>query len=146
MKYCLTIIYLTLSASLYAQAPLEGTWLRVQDETASDEEIFASNRIEIFQKDGKWVGVYIEVSEGARDYGYQIGQIKWKNIRKAGKKGFKCQLLLTDPDDFENPKLYKRLKAKMILEEKQGILFIRFDEWAGDGDRQKFIRVEDNPS
>lgn len=146
MKHLFIILSLLYSAQLFAQSALAGVWQRVQDESATDTEIFAGNRIEVTKVDGKWVGIFLDVSPDASAYGYKPGQIKWKNIKKAGKKGFKCALLLTDPEDFEDPTLYKRLKANMILIESDDVLFIRFDEWYGDGDKQKFIRIEDNPS
>jgi len=62
--------------------PLIGRWVRDIHAEELTKEIFKGNMIEVFQKNSNLNGILISISSITESYGYNLGDVKWKNIEK----------------------------------------------------------------
>lgn len=135
-------VFLLFNTCLFAQQELEGTWKRVQDEATNEEEFFEGNILEVQLEDAKFIGKLIQLVPDAKQYGYKVGQVKWKNFQKIAADKYLIDLLLMDVDDNFEFKEVVYLKANLTLIDADTIK-IRIGDHPRifSGKMQKYVRI-----
>jgi len=132
---------------LSGQQDLIGQWYRVDDQLLNPgvgiTETQDSCIIEVTELDSTRFGLLIRVPKNSMEYGYSVGQIKWKNFKKNGDNGYVFEGLLMDKGPTGNFDTPVYIKAYMILLENKNTILL----WSEDqssrfgGQKQKWIRL-----
>lgn len=143
IRFIIITLCLLISNLILGQHQLQGTWKRVQDEAANEEEFFEGNILQVKLSDNKWIGELIQVVPDASRYGYKPGMIKWSNFQQIIETKFLMEVLLMDyDDDFKfRKKVY--LKSNLLIIDHNTIKIRIMDHpRLFSGQLQKYIRVD----
>jgi hypothetical protein len=147
MKYIygiLAFFYFTCSS---AQSDLVDQWYRIDDRTQNpidtDMPTQDSTILEVKELSGDLVGILIRIPKTSVDYGYAVGQIKWKNFKKTGDSSFELEGLLMEQGVSGKFDMPSYLIVYMQLVDNKNTILLWTDN---QGDRfnwakQKWIRL-----
>lgn len=147
MKYLFLFILFFFAVHLPAQEELKGYWLRVDDRvqnpTDSNMPTQDSTILEVTYLNGEFVGILLRIPQTSIDYGYAVGQVKWKNIVKKEKDTFELDGLLMEQGTSSKFDVISYLKVHIRLTDKKNSILLWTDS---QGDRfnwakQKWIRL-----
>jgi hypothetical protein len=147
MKYIYVIFTFLYFSSSFAQTELIDQWYRVDDriQNPNDKDMPTqdSTILEVKEISGSIVGILVRIPKTSIEYGYAVGQIKWKNFRKTGRDTFELEGLLMDYGESGQFDVPVYLKVYMQLIDNKNTIQLWTDS---QGDRfnwakQKWIRL-----
>ncbi len=106
---------------------IKGQWIR-KLVLVDDNMGFSGNIIEILQSNGHYHGKLVHLSTGTAAYGYSFGDVKWKGIKRIGKRTFVFDGLLLRSDmtrTFNGP-IY--VQCQLIIMDENHIKIVALSE------------------
>lgn len=148
---CIKIIFFLISfffsLDTLGQQDLVGKWLRVEDRLQNPNSKTSDTQdsiiIDIRKVERNFIGTLIRVTETSSEYGYSVGQLKWRNFRSIDENTYELEGLLMDlgPDGHFDSPAY--IKSFIRLTSNKNIILIRTEEESErfTGQKQKWIRL-----